>query len=219
MSTEHILDQLIAKTKLSKKTTDKQQKIVETAIKMFAEKGFANTSTSEIAKASGVAEGTIFRHYGTKDNLLLSLILPFIKESIPTIAEEMLKDINPVQYEHFEDFFRALIKNRLQFLSVNRDLFQVVVKELIYREDFRKELAPYFSNIVNGKLMNILNEYKKKGDLIDLPNHIIIRYLLTFMAGYFLSRFMFLPEGVIQDEETEVNQIVQLVMNGLKQIH
>ena len=40
-----------------------------------------------------VAEGTIFRHYGTKDNLFLSVILPFIKDSIPTMAEEIFSEI------------------------------------------------------------------------------------------------------------------------------
>lgn len=71
---------MIAKTNSSKKQTDKQQKIAEVAISLFAEKGYENTSTSEIAKEAGVAEGTFFRHYKTKDNLLLSKILPFMKE-------------------------------------------------------------------------------------------------------------------------------------------
>ena len=93
MSEDNFLDTIITQTKLSKKQTNKQQKIVETAIKMFAEKGYANTPTSEIAKTAGVAEGTIFRHYGTKDNLLLSVILPFLKESIPDVAEEIFNEM------------------------------------------------------------------------------------------------------------------------------
>ena len=36
------------------------------AVDMFGEKGYASTSTSEIAKRAGVAEGTIFRYYKTK---------------------------------------------------------------------------------------------------------------------------------------------------------
>lgn len=46
--------------------SEKQLKILEAAVEMFAEKGYAATSTSEIAKKAGVAEGTIFRHYKTK---------------------------------------------------------------------------------------------------------------------------------------------------------
>lgn len=48
------------------KLSEKQIKILEAAIEIFAEKGYASTSTSEIAKRAGVAEGTIFRHYKTK---------------------------------------------------------------------------------------------------------------------------------------------------------
>ncbi|WP_191560378.1 hypothetical protein [Metabacillus idriensis] len=48
MSTKNLIDEMIAQAKLSKKQTDKQQKIVEASIKIFAEKGFANTSTSEM---------------------------------------------------------------------------------------------------------------------------------------------------------------------------
>lgn len=46
--------------------TPKQAKILQAAVEIFAEKGYAATSTSEIAKRAGVAEGTIFRHYKTK---------------------------------------------------------------------------------------------------------------------------------------------------------
>lgn len=218
MSTEHILDKIIAQTKLSKKTTDKQQKIVETAIKMFVEKGFANTSTSEIAKASGVAEGTIFRHYGTKDNLLLSVILPFLKDSIPTMAEELIQDVHPTKHEHFEDYFRALLKNRLEFLIVNKDIFHILVKELLYREDFRKELTPYFGKAISENLGYIISFYKEKGDLVDLPNPIIIRMIMTFLAGYFMSRFIVLSNDAIADEETELDFVVRFVMNGIQKV-
>ena len=68
----------------TKKKTKKQEAIVEAAIKLFAEKGYANTSTAEIAKLAEVSEGTIFKHYRTKDTLLLSVMLPFIKENFPS---------------------------------------------------------------------------------------------------------------------------------------
>ena len=61
MSSINLINLTLEQAKKNKKMTEKQQKILENAIKMFAEKGYEATSTSEIAKASGVAEGTIFR--------------------------------------------------------------------------------------------------------------------------------------------------------------
>ena len=45
---------------------EKEEKILKSAIKIFSEKGFSASTTSEIAKDAGVAEGTIFRYFKTK---------------------------------------------------------------------------------------------------------------------------------------------------------
>ncbi|QQP71486.1 helix-turn-helix transcriptional regulator [Carnobacterium sp. CS13] len=51
----------------NKKMTLKQQQILKVSIDLFSQKGFANTSTNEIAKQANVAEGTIFKHFGNKE--------------------------------------------------------------------------------------------------------------------------------------------------------
>jgi AcrR family transcriptional regulator len=75
------------------KMTDKQIKIINAAVETFSEKGFAASSTSEIAQKAGVAEGTIFRHYKTKKDLLLSIVAPALAK---LIAPFVLKDFNKV---------------------------------------------------------------------------------------------------------------------------
>ncbi len=216
MSEDNFLDTIITQTKLSKKQTNKQQKIVETAIKMFAEKGYANTPTSEIAKTAGVAEGTIFRHYGTKDNLLLSVILPFLKESIPDVAEEIFNEVLSENIQCFEDFLRAFMKNRIGFLHENKEIFRVVVKELFYSEELRKEILPFFSKSILQHLNKVIDLYKERGELMDLPNETLIRMTLTFIGGYFVSRFVFWPDYSVENEEEEVEHIVRFVMDGVR---
>lgn len=54
--------------------TNKQEKILQTALQLFAEEGFSSTPTSKIAKAAGVSEGLIFRHFGNKDGLLKAIL-------------------------------------------------------------------------------------------------------------------------------------------------
>lgn len=216
MPKDNLFDSIIAQTKLSKKQTSKQQKIVETAIKMFAEKGYANTPTSEIAKNAGVAEGTIFRHYGTKDNLLLSVIVPFLKEAIPDLAEEIFNKILSENILSFEHFLRAFVVNRIQFVNENKEIFRVVVKELFYSEELRKELLPLFSKNILLHLNKVLDRYKELGELLDLPNTVLIRLIITTIGGYFVSRYVFRPNDSISDEEEEVENIVQFVMNGIR---
>ncbi|TYR81806.1 TetR/AcrR family transcriptional regulator [Priestia megaterium] len=216
MSKDNLLDVLIAQTNLSKKQTDKQQKIVTAAISLFAERGYANTSTSEIAKGAGVAEGTIFRHYGTKDNLLLSVILPFIKDSIPAMAEDVFNEIMSQNILCFEDFLRALLKNRIHFINENREIFQIVVKEILYNEELRKELQPYFIENIVQRITKVINIYKERGELIDIPSNTIQRMFFTFIGGYFVSRFVLLADSSVADEDAEIENIIRIMMDGIR---
>src|SRR5690554_2141452 len=70
-SNEQWIEQLL-KMNDDVKMTEKQSRIIQAAVEIFSEKGYAASSTSEIAQKAGVAEGTIFRHYKTKKDLLMS---------------------------------------------------------------------------------------------------------------------------------------------------
>ena len=54
--------------------TNKQEQILNAALKLFAEDGFKGTSTSKIAKEAGVSEGLIFRHFKNKNGLLAAVL-------------------------------------------------------------------------------------------------------------------------------------------------
>lgn len=208
-----IFDAILAQG-LTKWKTEKQRSVVETSIKMFAEKGYANTSTAEIARAAGVSEGTIFKHFGTKDHLLLSIIVPFVNDFFPVMAKEVLNDTLSENTKSFEQFLRDLLKNRVAFITANKEIFQVFIKEVIYREELKRELVPYFTKLVPPLFTNIVEQFKESGELIDLPADRILKSLLTLLGGFFVSRFLFMENYIISEDEIE--DVVQFVMNGFK---
>ncbi|WP_071394584.1 TetR/AcrR family transcriptional regulator [Bacillus tuaregi] len=214
MSKNSLLEELMAQPVLSKKMTVKQQKIVETAVKMFAEKGYANTSTSEIAKAAGVAEGTIFRHYGTKDRLLLAVILPFIKESLPSMAENVFQEVFSKD-KSFEDFLRAFIKNRWQFLDENKELFKVIVKELLYSEDLKHDLLPFFKDAVWNRLINVIDHFKNRGELLDLPSETLLKMMFTVIAGSFVSDLVLFSNPSTPAKDEVIEAMIRFIMDGM----
>ena len=54
--------------------TEKQERIVKSALELFAKSGYEATSTSKVAKAAGVSEGLIFRHFTNKEGLLNAIL-------------------------------------------------------------------------------------------------------------------------------------------------
>jgi AcrR family transcriptional regulator len=53
--------------------TTRSRAILATASRLFAEKGYSQTTTAEIAREAGVAEGTLYHHFGSKDGIFLTL--------------------------------------------------------------------------------------------------------------------------------------------------
>ena len=70
------------------KSEDKRNAILDAATRLFAERGLAAAPTSEISKLAGVAEGTLFTYFGTKDELINSLY----REIKLGLADAMMSD-------------------------------------------------------------------------------------------------------------------------------
>ncbi|HBS46531.1 MAG TPA: TetR/AcrR family transcriptional regulator [Paenibacillus sp.] len=207
--TQDLFDSLIAAQKTK---TEKQKKIIEIAIKLFADKGFANTSTAEIAKLAKVSEGTIFKHYGTKDKLLLSIILPFVKDSLPTMATEVFSEVLTEDTKTFEQFLTGFLKNRIEFFDRNKEIFRVFVKEIIYKDELKKEIAPHFIKNISLQISRVVEEFKLRGELKDKPTDQVLIYLMTVCGSFFVSRFVLFENYSISNEEVE--NFFPFVMDG-----
>lgn len=212
MKNNNLLDEVAKILGKSNKQTVKQKKIIEVAITLFAEKGYSNTATSEIAKMAGVAEGTIFKHYGTKENLLLSIMVPFIKDFFPTMADDLIGELMNDECS-FEDFLRAFLTNRVAFISENREIFQVVIKEIIYKEELRNEILPYILEEASVRLVKVIDIFKKRGDIKDIPSDSVLKMLSTVVSGFFISNFVLLNKHSIS--ENEIEEAVFFMLNGL----
>ena len=88
------------------------------ALELFAEKGFEETHTSEIAQKAGVAVGTIYLHFGDKDGLLSAILM--------TLADNIYFRVKDVYEKHPsappEDLARMHIEQIVQYAEENQRL-------------------------------------------------------------------------------------------------
>ena len=66
---------------------EKELKILDASLKLFVERGFHGTSTAEIAKTAGVATGTLFHYFKTKEELINQLYLHTKEDVLGVISE------------------------------------------------------------------------------------------------------------------------------------
>jgi AcrR family transcriptional regulator len=130
------------------KSEDKRNAILDAATRLFAERGLAAAPTSEISKLAGVAEGTLFTYFGTKDELINSLY----RELKLELADAMMSDFPRkknvrTRLRHVWDrYVRWGIANPRQY----KVLGQLLVSEVLTKECREAGRAPFveFQNMI-----------------------------------------------------------------------
>ena len=100
----------------------RRAQIIEAAVSCFLEKGYTNTSMSDIIKASGLSSGSIYSHFSGKEDILNTAInerLNNVKELYETLPEgagpqDILETIHTNQLVN--DNFSAMLRIRLESL-------------------------------------------------------------------------------------------------------
>lgn len=196
---------------------EKEIKILEAAIDIFAEKGFVSTSTNEIAKKANVAEGTIFRYFKTKKDLLKSIIKPTLVKTIaPFEMDRFSKAVFHMEYDTFEDFLKVLIVNRMEFAKKNTAVIKIIIQEIPFQEEMQEELKKLFKEKMYPRVETVLKYFITKGQIADLPIHTILRLIITSVMGLVVSTIA-LKDISIWDENLEIERTIQFIKQGLQQ--
>ena len=66
---------------------DKPQQIIEAAVRVFARKGYYNSRVSDIAREAGIAAGTIYLYFKTKDDILVTLFRDKMTDFVDTLRK------------------------------------------------------------------------------------------------------------------------------------
>ncbi|SEQ56205.1 TetR/AcrR family transcriptional regulator [Piscibacillus halophilus] len=218
MDEKDLLHELMTNTDDEIKLTPKQAKILQAAMEIFAEKGYASTSTSEIAKRAGVAEGTIFRHYKTKKELLLSIVSPMItKFAIPFFADHFIKEVfEKKENESYEELLRTIIINRFNFVKRNQSLLKILLQEISFHEELQIKFKEIFIGKVYPRFTKLIKQYTEQGEISnDFNPNTVIRLMMTTVIGFIITRFVVMPNHE-WDDEYEIEQTIRFIRNGLQ---
>ena len=140
---------------------DKRGRIMDAAIKVFAERGFHTATVAEIARAAGVADGTIYLYFKGKDDLLLRLFDEKMTELLAEARNELARERTaPARLSRFIQLHLALVER-------NPELAAVLIVELRQSAQFlkaadRAKLAAYVDLIAE-----VVRDGQERGELTD----------------------------------------------------
>jgi TetR/AcrR family transcriptional regulator, fatty acid metabolism regulator protein len=125
---------------------DKPQQIIDAAVRVFARNGFYNSRVSDIAREAGIASGTIYLYFKTKDEILVTLFREKMAEFVDTLRKEIAGEPDA------RAKLRRLVRLHLETLQARPDVAEVVQIELrqghkFFRGASAHEVSAYFDLI------------------------------------------------------------------------
>lgn len=161
---------------------DKRQAILDTALRLFVENGFHGTPTSRIAKEAGVATGTLFHYFKTKEELINTLYLE-VKDDMMIV---LTKDFN--KHETIKAKMKQVFLNSINWAAnkPNQQLFFMQYSHSPFIDQLtKKQGLQRFSSV-----FEIIDLGKKTEVLKNIPTEMLFEIAQGLINGaikYFMS--------------------------------
>ncbi|MGH3144483.1 MAG: TetR/AcrR family transcriptional regulator [Rubrobacter sp.] len=166
----------------------RREQIVEAAVRVFAEKGFRRATTREVAREAGVSEGTIYNYFEDKDAILMA-ILDRMNET-----ERRVEDFEEGMATDFRGFLKGYLRRRLSFIWENREVFRVVLSEMLVNAELRET---YLRRVVTPTMRIAEENFRSRieqGEVREIDAPLAMRSVAGSVLGVLVL-------GLLGDEE------------------
>lgn len=187
--------------------TSKRERILRAAVDVFAQNGYFNAKVSEIAKAAGVADGTIYLYFDNKEDVLVTIFREHTRNYLQSLERELM----PVR--RHEDRIRTAIRHHLETLGRDRALAVVSQVELRHSLKFmsllsQQEVADYL-NIIR----KIIEQGQSEGTFRrNLHPQLVAKSVFGILDEMVTSWILSEKDYNLGDQ---AEQIADLVLTGL----
>jgi len=201
---------------LLKKSEKTKQRILNETIKLMSKKGYASTSTQEIAKNANISEATIYKYYKNKDNLLKTIVINTIEKLFESSSQEK---IPKVIYKNIDKepklLLASLINERLNFFDSHKKELKVIFQEML----INKKVQKYFKNEIWSKMVKvsdeIFNQIKKQSKLKDDIDGYMFRKSLFGMIFFTIIFEEILEENQEMNNNKQAVLVSEMIFDGI----
>jgi AcrR family transcriptional regulator len=200
---------------------EKEGRILKAAINVIIEKGYSASTTSEIARRAGLAEGTVFRYFKTKKDILKCILT----QAINSINEkDTLKSMSVFIKDPGEKdpciVFREVIYRGLRFFDEFYPVARILLIEALFHEDIREAIyhdivvkVIEFQQLLHSKLI-------ERGQIRDNVTWFgLANCLLGNMAAWVINRNFSGDTNEEMDLEYEADNITDIILYGITLEH
>lgn len=192
---------------------ERKKEILEWAKKVIHERGYAKTRVSDIVLAAGVAQGTFYLYFPTKEALVIEMgkeivaDLKILLNNQPSIPDDIDKN-------GFVAELNRVFMSYMEFVSKNAMSIHILATEATNNDELMR-MRDENVNSIKNLLINLLEKGKKMGYLKDFDfkslANLVVTAILNFFSSDMTHQLDFPPEEVI-------GQFINICLYGILKV-
>lgn len=135
-----------------------KRKIFETSMRLFAEKGYDATSIEDITATVGVAKGTLYYHFSSKEEIFNFLI----EEGVKLLQNSV--EIKTSKFSNYIDKLKAVVLIQIKIVDKYEDLITILLSQFFGNEARNQMCKKYIFSYIN-QIEEIVKEGIKRGEI------------------------------------------------------
>jgi AcrR family transcriptional regulator len=187
----------------------RRDEIMAAAKKVFARKGFHATTIADIAKEVGLAYGSIYWYFDSKDDLFHALMA--VEED--ALRTHVAAAVGARQDSDGEAPFRTAVQVTFEFFEADKATVKLLFRDAYALGDrFEKLLGGIYERFIDD-IENVVVAAQNRGEVVVAPPR-MVAYTLAALIGQLAHRRLSTDDGVSAAEAADF--VVTLAFNGLR---
>jgi TetR/AcrR family transcriptional regulator, cholesterol catabolism regulator len=181
------------------------QRLFDTAAALFFEKGFAATTTREIAAAVGIQQASLYYHVSGKEDLLHQICVSSLEQLLAEVEGAVLESANPLERIRIlaRTHVRAILKHQIRYVTMLNEMRAL-------SEPHRAEVVALRRNYAN-MVRSLIEEAQAAG---SIRNDIPSRYLYLALLNVLNWAMLWYRKGQMLSEEELARMFTSIYLAG-----
>lgn len=184
------------------------QRIIDAARTIFARNGWVATTTVEIARAAGVNEVTLFRHFGNKNQLFAAMVRSYIHAQTEVLSQtiEQNASLDEILTRFAEVYFKTV--------GSNPDYVRTMLGEMARHEEEVRTVVVDMMKPMREQFISLLDDRKRRGEIRPDVNSEVV--MDAFIGGLFANIIKPCFHNLSYTKDDYIRFCVRLFVEGLK---
>ena len=201
MSEKQTLNEVYADTlKKMENLTEKQKRVLQASLELFASQGFEATTSQQIAKRAGVSVGSVYHTFPTKQAILVAVLAPIFEGTMDTVANQFNDNTFGKGFESVEELVKVTIADRFYFADKNINVIRLMLGQMLVNSVFVEDLKNFFEQQAKQLVLPTIVRLQAEQKIKNLPIEKILQILFYPLATYIGKRVLGINNMSLEEE-------------------